>query len=53
MKTDNNEFWKALDELVENSEIKILLGCTEAEMEIVYATHNESQYMKGVLIRRE
>ena len=25
----NAEFWNALDELVNNSEIKILIGCTE------------------------
>lgn len=42
-----------IDLLKKDSEIKILLGCTEEEMEIVYATHNESQYMKGVLLRRE
>lgn len=36
-----------------DSEIKILVGCTEEEMEIVYKTHNESENMKGILIRRE
>ena len=35
-----------------DSEIKILIGCTEAEKLEVYRTHNETQYMKGVLIRR-
>ena len=35
-----------------DSEIKLLLGCTEAEIEIVYQTHNETEYMKGILIRR-
>ena len=34
------------------SEIKILVGCTEEEKLEVYKTHNETQYMKGVLIRR-
>ena len=33
-------------------EIKILIGCTEEEKMEVYKTHNETQYMKGVLIRR-
>lgn len=35
-----------------DSEIKILIGCTEEEKEIIYNTHNETQYMKGMLIRR-
>ena len=48
----NEDFWRALDELVSNSEIKILIGCTEEEKLEVYNTHNETQYMKGILIRR-
>jgi inorganic pyrophosphatase len=36
-----------------DSEIKLLLGCTEAEKEIVYRFHNEGSYMKGIMIRRE
>lgn len=36
----NKEFWNALDELVEKSEI-------------VYRTHNESEYMKEIMVRRE
>jgi inorganic pyrophosphatase len=35
-----------------DSEIKILIGCTEEEKKIVYQTHNESQYMKGILLQR-
>ena len=35
-----------------DSEIKILIGCTEEETMEVYQTHNETQYMKGILIRR-
>ena len=35
-----------------DSDIKILIGCTEEEKQLVYQTHNETQYMKGVLIRR-
>ena len=35
-----------------DSEIKILVGCTEEEKLEIYKTHNETQYMKGVLIRR-
>ena len=35
-----------------DSEIKILIGCTEEEKTIVYETHNATPFMKGVLIRR-
>ncbi len=42
-----------VDLMKRDSEIKLLIGCTEEEKEIVYTTHNESQYMKGVLIRRQ
>lgn len=42
-----------VDLLKRDSEIKILIGCTEAEKELVFQTHNESQYMKGILIRRQ
>ena len=41
-----------IDLIKRDSEIKILIGCTEAEKMEVYQTHNETQYMKGVLIRR-
>ena len=35
-----------------DSEIKILIGCTEEEKRIVYHTHNETKYMKGIMIKR-
>ena len=41
-----------VDLMKRDSEIKILIGCTEEEKMEVYRTHNETQYMKGVLIRR-
>ncbi len=41
-----------IDLMKKDSEIKILIGCTDAEKAIVYETHNETQFMKGVLIRR-
>ena len=41
-----------VDLMKRDSEIKILIGCTEQEKEIVYQTHNETEYMKGILIRR-
>lgn len=41
-----------VDLMKKESEIKILIGCTEEEKTIIYKTHNETKYMKGVLIRR-
>lgn len=41
-----------VDLMKRDSEIKILLGCTEEEKEIIYKTHNETEYMKGILIER-
>ena len=41
-----------VDLVKRDSEIKILIGCTEEEKLEVYKTHNETQYMKGILIRR-
>lgn len=41
-----------IDLMKKDSEIKILIGCTEEEKEIIYKTHNETQYMKGILIER-
>lgn len=41
-----------VDSYKKDSEIKILLGCTEEEKAIIYDTHNETPFMKGILIRR-
>ena len=41
-----------VDLVKKDSEIKILIGCTEEEKLEVYKTHNETQYMKGIIIRR-
>ena len=41
-----------VDLMKKDSEIKILIGCTEEEKAIVYETHNETEFMKGVLVRR-
>lgn len=35
-----------------DSEIKILIGCTEEEKKRVYEFHNETELMKGIMIRR-
>ena len=40
-----------IDLTKKDSEIKILIGCTEEEKHIVYTTHN-TPFMKGILIRR-
>ena len=41
-----------VDLMKRDSEIKILIGCTKEEKQMVYQTHNETEYMKGILIRR-
>ena len=41
-----------VDLMKKDSEIKILIGCTEEEKMEVYKTHNRTPYMKGILIRR-
>ncbi len=41
-----------IDLLKRDSEIKILLSCTEEEKELICRTHNETPYMKGILVRR-
>lgn len=41
-----------VDLVKRDSEIKILIGCSEEEKDIIYNTHNESDNMKGILIRR-
>lgn len=41
-----------VDLIKKDSEIKILIGCTEEEKQIIYQTHNDTEYMKGILIRR-
>ena len=41
-----------VDLMKKDSEIKLLIGCTEEELHTVYEFHNRSEYMKGILIRR-
>lgn len=41
-----------VDLMKRDSEIKLLIGCTEAEKAAVYRIHNDTPYMKGILIRR-
>ena len=42
-----------VDHVKRDSEIKILIGCNEAEKAQVYQVHNETAMMKGILIRRD
>ena len=41
-----------VDLIKKDSEIKLLIGCTEEEMNTVYEFHNNTEFMKGILIRR-
>ena len=42
-----------IDLMKKDSEIKLLIGCTHEEKQNVLAFHNESEYMKGILIERD
>lgn len=41
-----------VDLMKKDSEIKLLIGCTEEETKIIYEFHNNSEFMKGILIKR-
>jgi inorganic pyrophosphatase len=41
-----------VDLMKRDSEIKILIGCSESEKRLVMEFHNHSECMKGILIRR-
>ena len=41
-----------VDSRANDSEIKILIGCTEEEIANIYARHNKYDSMKGLLIRK-
>jgi inorganic pyrophosphatase len=41
-----------VDLLKKDSEIKLLIGCTPEEKKTILNFHNESEYMKGILIER-
>jgi inorganic pyrophosphatase len=42
-----------VDLVKRDSEIKLLIGCTEEEKTLVFRVHNETEMQKGVMIRRE
>lgn len=41
-----------VDLMKKDSEIKLLVGCTEKEINTIYEFHNDSEFMKGILILR-
>lgn len=41
-----------VDLMKNDSEIKLLIGCTEEEINTVYEFHNDGEFMKGILILR-
>lgn len=41
-----------VDLLKRDSEIKILIGCNQKEIDYICGFHNNSRYMKGIFIRR-
>jgi len=41
-----------VDLLKKDSEIKILIGCNEDEKQLILVMHNDSEYMKGIIVRR-
>ena len=41
-----------VDLLKKDAEIKLLIGCTEEEKNIIMRFHNENEYMKGAMIQR-
>ncbi|MDR1664370.1 MAG: inorganic pyrophosphatase [Clostridiales bacterium] len=41
-----------VDLLKKDSEIKLLIGCTEEEKALIMRFHNDSTHMKGIMIRK-
>ena len=42
-----------VDRMKRDSEMKILIGCTQEEQQQILDFHNDSEWMQGILIRRE
>lgn len=51
-KTGVNAIMCIVDLYKRDSEIKILIGCNEEEIKMIYDKTNDSDLMKGILIRR-
>ena len=41
-----------VDLIKRDSEIKLLIGCTEEEIQTILEFHNQSKLMRGMLVRR-
>lgn len=41
-----------VDLMKKDSEIKLLIGCTDEEIGTIYNSHNDSEFMKGMIIYR-
>ena len=41
-----------VDIMKKDSEIKLIIGCSEGEKDAAYRFHNEGPFMKGILIER-
>ena len=54
--TDNNKCVTAIiasiDILKSDSEIKILYGCSNDEVDLIFLQHNRNDNMKGLLVKR-
>mgnify|MGYP002724466253 CR=1 FL=1 len=42
-----------VDLIKRDVEVKLLIACTEEDQSSIHAFHNNSEYMKGILISRE
>jgi len=42
-----------VDTLKNDTELKLLIGCTDSELDIIYSFHNYNEYMSGIIIKRE
>jgi inorganic pyrophosphatase len=42
-----------VDVLKGDAEVKLLLGCTEDEINIVSRFHNDNDYMSGIVVKRD
>jgi inorganic pyrophosphatase len=41
-----------VDVLKGDAEIKLVLGCTEEEIDIIHRFHNDNDYMSGMVVKR-
>ena len=41
-----------VDTMKNDAEVKLIIGCTDEEIEIISEFHNSSRYMSGMVVRR-